>query len=162
MSCLHLKVKCHDRSVCTGSTSSKSKKTSWEWSKLKYTKCTMYCKDMRFGGLFVALEAYLDCNDNIHNDSQLVKVGFKHIQEAYSGRDWRSQMWMIFNHRPGKPQQQKRHLSQEYPSHVSASDSLGCWSEVCPKFNDMSAIAAALQWISEGMSHIFTQVLNIA
>jgi len=42
---------------------------------------------MRFGGLFVALEAFLDWNDNIHNDSQHVKVGFIHIQEAHSGQE---------------------------------------------------------------------------
>ena len=49
--------------------------------------CTTYCKYMRIGGLFVALEACLGWNDNIHNDSQLVKVGFIHIQEAHSGQD---------------------------------------------------------------------------
>jgi len=42
---------------------------------------------MCIGGLFVALEAYLGWNDNIHHDSQLVKVGFVHIQEAHSGQD---------------------------------------------------------------------------
>jgi len=87
MSHLHLKVKCFDRSVCTGSTNSKSKKTWWEWRKLQYTKCTTYCKYMRFSGLFVALQACLGWNENIHNDSQLVKVGFIHIQEAYSGQE---------------------------------------------------------------------------
>jgi hypothetical protein len=45
----------------------------------------MYCKYMPFGGLFVALEACLGWNDNIHNVSHLVKVGFIHIQEAQSG-----------------------------------------------------------------------------
>jgi len=162
MSHLHLKVKCHGRSVCTGSTNSKSKKTWWEWSKLKCTKCTTYCKDMRFGSLFVALEACLSWNDNIDNHSQLVKVGFIHMQEAHSGQDWRSQLWMIFNHRPGNPRQWKRHLSQEYLSHISTSNSLGCGSEVCQNFNDMPAKAADLPWISEPMSHILTQVLNIA
>jgi len=122
---LHLEVKCHDRSVCTGSTNSKS-------------------KYMGFGGLFVALEVSLCWNDTIHNDWQLVKVGFIHIQEAHSGKVRRSQLGMIFNHRPGKPQQRKRHLSQEYPSHVSASDSLGCGSEVCQNINDMPAKAADL------------------
>ena len=34
----------------------------------------MYCKYMRFSGLFVALEAYLGWNDNIHNNLQLVKL----------------------------------------------------------------------------------------
>jgi len=68
MSRLHLNVKCHDRSVCTGSTIIKS-------------------KYMCFSGLFVALQACLGWNDNIHNDSQLVKVGFIHIQEAHSGQD---------------------------------------------------------------------------
>jgi len=68
MSRLHLKVKCHDRFVCTGSTNSKS-------------------QYMRFGGLFVAFEACLGWNHNIHNDLQLVKVGFIHIQEAHSGQD---------------------------------------------------------------------------
>ena len=42
---------------------------------------------MCFGGLFVTLEACLGWNDNIHNDSQLVKVDFIHILEAYSGKD---------------------------------------------------------------------------
>jgi len=162
MNCLHLMVKCLDRSVCTGSTDSKSKKTWWEWSKLKYRNCTTYYKYMHFGGLFVALEAYLGWNDDIHNDSQLVKVGFIHMQEAHSGQDWSSQLWMILNHRPGKHRQQKRHLSQEYPSCVSASDSLGRWSEVCQNFNDMPAKAVGLPWISEPMSYILTQVLNIA
>jgi len=68
MSYLHLKVKCHDRSECTGSTNSKS-------------------KYMRFGDSFVALEASLGWNDNIHNDLQLVKVGFIHMHEAQSGQD---------------------------------------------------------------------------
>jgi hypothetical protein len=35
---------------------------------------TTYCKYMGFGGLFVFLEAYLGWNDNMHNDSQLVKL----------------------------------------------------------------------------------------
>jgi len=65
---LHLKVKCHDRSVCTGSTNSKS-------------------KYMHFGGVFVTLEACLGWNDNIQNDSQLVTVGFIHIQEAHSAQN---------------------------------------------------------------------------
>ena len=162
MSRLHLMVKCLDRSVSTGSTNSKSKKTWWEWSKLKYTMCTTYCKYMRFGGTFVALEVCLGWNDNIHNDSQLVKVGFIPIQEAHSGQDWRSQLWMIFNHRLEKPWQWKRDLSQEYLSRVSASNSLGWGSEVCQNLNDMPAKAAALPRISEPMSHILTQVLNIA
>jgi len=162
MSRLHLKVQCHDRSVCTGSTNSKSKKTWWERSKLKYTKCTTYCKYMRFGGWFVALAVFLGWNDNIHNDSQLVKVGFIHIQEAHSGQDWRPQLWMIFNHRPDNPWQRKRYMSQEYLSRVSASNSLGCASEVCQNCNDMPPKAAALPQISEPMSHILTQVLNIA
>jgi hypothetical protein len=42
---------------------------------------------MRIGGLFVALEACLGWNDIIHNDSELVKVGFIHIQEANSGQE---------------------------------------------------------------------------
>jgi len=69
---------------------------------------------------------------------------------------------MIFNHRPGKPWQQKLHLSQEYPSRVSASNSLGSRSEVCQNFNEMAAKAVALPRISESKSHIQTQVLNIA
>jgi len=162
MSRLHLKVKCLDRSVCTWSTNSKLKKIWWEWSKLKYTKCTTYCKSRRFGGLFVPLEACLGLNDIIRNDSQPVKVGFIYIQEAHSGQDWRSQLWMIFNHRPRKPQQRKWYLSQEYQSRVSASNSLGCASVVCQNFNYTPAKAAALPWISEPMSHILTQVLNIA
>jgi len=162
MSRLHLKVKCLDRSVCTGSTNSKSKKTWWEWSELKYTKCTIYCKYMCFGGLFVALETCLGWNNNIYNDSQLVKVGFIHIPEAHSGQDWRSQVCMIFNHRPGKPRQGKLHLSQEYPSCVSAADLLGCGPEVRQNFNNMPVKAVALPRKSEPMSHILTQVLNIA
>jgi len=47
----------------------------------------MYCKYMRFGGLFVALETYLGENGNIHNDSHLVNVGFIHIQGAYSAQE---------------------------------------------------------------------------
>jgi hypothetical protein len=50
-------------------------------------KCTTYCKYMRFGGLFVALEACPGWNDNIHNDSQLVKVGCIHIPEGDSGQE---------------------------------------------------------------------------
>jgi len=42
---------------------------------------------MGIGGLFFAVEACLGWNDNIQNDSQLVKVGFIHIQEAHSGQD---------------------------------------------------------------------------
>ena len=42
---------------------------------------------MRIGGLFVAVEACLDWNDNISNDTQLVRVCFVHIQEAHSGQD---------------------------------------------------------------------------
>jgi len=63
MSRLHLKVKCLDWFVCTVSTNSKSKKTWWEWSKQNYTKCTMYCKYISFGGVFVALEEWLGWND---------------------------------------------------------------------------------------------------
>jgi len=117
---------------------------------------------MRFGGIFVALEACLGWNDNIHNDLQLVKVGFIHIPEAHSGQDWRSQVYMFFNHRPGKPWQQKLHLSQENPSRISACDPLQCRSEAFQIFNDMPAKALALPRISEPMSHIQTQVLNIA
>ena len=47
----------------------------------------MYCKYMGFGGSFVAREACRGWNGNIHNDLQLVKVGFIHIQEAHSGQD---------------------------------------------------------------------------
>ena len=108
MSCRHLKVKCLERSVCTGSTNSKSKETWWQWSKLKYTKCTTYCKYMHFGGLFVPIEAWLGWNDKINNDSQIVKVGFIHFEEADSGQDWWSQLWNIFNHRPRKPRWGKR------------------------------------------------------
>jgi len=113
MSPEHLKVKCLDRSVCTGSTHSKSKKTWWAWSKLQYTEWTTYCKYMCFGGWFVAIEACLGCNDIIHNDSQLVNVGLIHNQETHPGRDWWSQLWMIFNYRAGKPRHRKRLLRQE-------------------------------------------------
>jgi len=84
MSCLHQKVKCLDRSVCTGSTNKKSNKTWWEWSKL------MQAKYMCFGGWFVPLEAYVGWNDNIHNESQLFKVGSIHIQEANSAQESRA------------------------------------------------------------------------
>ena len=108
----------------------------------------MYCKYMRFDGFFITLAVSLGWNDNILNDLQLVKVGFIHIHKAHSGQNWRFQFWMIFNHRPRKPQQWKGHLRQEYPSCVSASNSLGCGSEVCQNFNDMPANAAALPQIS--------------
>jgi hypothetical protein len=157
-----MKVKSLDISACTRSTNSKSKKTWWEWSEPKYRKWTTYCEYMHNSGLFVALKACLGWNDNIYNDLQLVQVGFIHIHGAQSGQDWRSQLWMIFDHRPGKPQLRKWHLSQEYPSCVPASYSLGCRSEVCQIINDMAANAAALPRISESMSHIWTQVLNIA
>jgi hypothetical protein len=42
---------------------------------------------MCFGGLVVALEACLGWNANMQNDSQLVKVGFIHIQEDHSGQE---------------------------------------------------------------------------
>jgi len=98
----------------------------------------------------------------IHNDLQLVIAGFIHIQEAHSGQDWRTQLRMISNHRPGKPQQWKLHLCKKYPSRVPASDSPGCRSEVCQNVNDRPANAAALPRISEPMSYILTEVLNIA
>jgi hypothetical protein len=34
----------------------------------------MYYKPMRFAGLFIVLEACLGWNDNIYNDSKLVKL----------------------------------------------------------------------------------------
>jgi hypothetical protein len=92
---------------------------------------------------------------------QYVKFGFIHIQEGHSGKDWRSQLWMSFQHRQGKPRQRKRYFSQEYPSCLWASDSLGCRSAVCQTCNDMPAKAVALPWISEAISLILTQVLNI-
>jgi len=82
----------------------------------------MYGKYMRIGGFFVALEACLGWNDNIHNDSQL------------------------------EPRKPEPCLSFQLS---------GCRSEVCQNFNDMPAKAAALPRISEPMSHILTQVLNI-
>jgi hypothetical protein len=47
----------------------------------------MYSKYKRFGDLFVTLEACLRWNDNIHNYLLLVKVGFKHMQEAHSEQE---------------------------------------------------------------------------
>jgi len=155
---LHLHVKCLDWCVCTMSMNSKSKKTWWEWPKLKvhyllqvHALQWLICRSW---GMH-EIETY------IHNDLQLVLVGFIHIQEAHSEQDWRSQLCMIFNHRPEKPWQQKLHLSLEYPNRVSASDSLGCGSEVCQNLNNIPAQAATLPQISEPMSHILTQVLNI-
>jgi hypothetical protein len=69
---------------------------------------------------------------------------------------------MTFNHRPGKPRQCKLHSSQEFPSHVSASDSLGCRSEVCQNFNHVPSHAAAWPRICEPMPHSLRQVLKIA
>jgi len=62
MSHLHLKLKCLNRSVYTVSTNSKLKKTRWEWSKLKYTKCTTYYKYIRLGGSLVTLKIFLGWN----------------------------------------------------------------------------------------------------
>jgi hypothetical protein len=42
---------------------------------------------MLFSRLFVAFEAFLGWNDNIHNESQLVKVGFIHLEEAHSEQE---------------------------------------------------------------------------
>jgi len=54
------------------------------------------------------------------------------------------------------------HLSQEYPSRVSGCDSLGYGSEASQNFNDMPTKASALPRISERISHILTQVRNMA
>jgi len=61
-----------------------------------------------------------------HNESQLVKVAFIHIQESHSSLDYRSQLHQKFNCRPGTPWEQKKQLSHEYPSHDSVSNTLGC------------------------------------
>jgi hypothetical protein len=53
-------------------------------------------------------------------------------------------------------------LSHENLSHDSLSDTLRCGSSVCPIFNDLPAKAATLLQISEPMSYILTEVLNIA
>jgi len=98
---------------------------------------------------------------NIHNESQLVKVGFIQIQEHHSGLDGRFQFLQNINQRPGNVLQGKLHLSHEYLSHVSVSDTLPCGSWVCPNFNDMPGTAATLLPISEPMSDILTEVLNI-
>jgi hypothetical protein len=42
---------------------------------------------MHFGGLFFALGTCLGWNDNIRNDSQLVKVDFILVQDAHSRQD---------------------------------------------------------------------------
>ena len=56
MSHLHLNVQCLERwqSVCTASTDSKSKKTWWEWSKLKY-KVRYEVGNLCFGGVLSQL-----------------------------------------------------------------------------------------------------------
>jgi len=101
------------------------------------------------------LERYID------NESQLVKVGDIHNWEPHSGLDCRSQLCLNFSHRPRNKWQHTLRLSHNYPSRVLASDTLRCRSEIGAHFNNMPAYAAALLWISEAMSHILTQVLNI-
>jgi len=56
----------------------------------------------------------------------------------------------------------KAALEPRIPEPCLSLDSLGCGSEVSQHFNDMPAKAAALPPISQPMSHILTQVLNIA
>ena len=161
MSRLHLKVKGLDRSGCTASTDSKSKKSRWEWSKLK-SKVHCGLGYMRIGGLFVALEAYLSQNDISIMSRSLSKLPLKISKKLTL--DWigKFQLCLNFNLRPGHTQQRKLQLSQEYTSRVSASDSLGCRSKVRPNFNEMPAKAETLPPISEPVSHILTQELNIA
>jgi len=52
--------------------------------------------------------------------------------------------------------------SYNYLRRVWVSSTLWCRSEVCLTFSDMPAKAATLLQISEPMSHILTEVLNIA
>jgi hypothetical protein len=69
---------------------------------------------------------------------------------------------MNFNHTSGHPKIGKLHVGQKYLSRNSASDTLGCGSEVCQKNDDMAAKSAALPGRSEPMSYIVTHVHNIA
>jgi len=105
-----------------------------------------------------------DLKWDIHNESQLAKVDLIEIQERHSGLHCRSQLCLNFNHwpnhRPQHNQQQKVQRRHEYPSRVSVSNALGCWTEVCPNDYDIPAQAAALPRISELMSHILTPEHN--
>jgi len=98
----------------------------------------------------------------IHNELQLVKVGFIHIQEPHSGLDCRSQLCQNINHRPGNTQKRSLQFTHGYLSSVSVSDTLGCGSEECPNINDMPPKPVTSLRICEPISHILTQVLNIS
>jgi len=150
MSHLHLNVMCLDRwqCVCTAFTDSKSRKTWWEWSKLTWeVQYRMAVHALRW--LICPSWGVPGLQWYIHNEWQLAKVSFIHIQECHSELDCRFQLCLNFNHRPGNTQQQNQQLSHEYTSRVSTLDALGCWSEVCPNFWDMPMKDAALPRISE-------------
>jgi len=116
-------------------------------------------------GIF-ASEAYCRCwgmpdlEWDIHNESQLAKVGLIEIQEHPSGLDCKSMLCLNFDHSPGHAQGWKVQHWQEYLSCVSVSDALGCRSKVCPNDYDMLAQAAALPWTCEPLSHTLTQEFN--
>jgi hypothetical protein len=76
---------------------------------------------MRISGLFVTLEACHGWNDNIHNDSQLVKVGSNLSKKLILDRieDLSSECSSIIGQE--NPGSEKGNLSQEYPSRVSDS-----------------------------------------
>jgi len=90
--------------------------------------------------------AWLECN--IHNYSQLVKVGFIHLQDAHSGQE-------NPHHHSGILRKNTRAVSQ-LPTLWDAD-------QRCARIiNDMPAKAAALPRISEQMCHSFDTRLNIA
>jgi len=160
MSLIHLKVESLGRwrSVCTACPNSKPKKIGSQSCKLKYTvhyglghMCS-YCHCSGVPGL----EWY------IHHELQIVKVGFRQIQECHSGLDCRSQLCLTIKYRPGNTWQRKLQLGHESPSRVPVSNSLGCWSEVWPNYYDMPVQPTALPQISEPESHILTQGLHIS
>jgi len=98
----------------------------------------------------------------INHESQLVKIGLIQIKEPHSGLDCRYQLCQNFNHKPGNTWLRKLHLSLKYQRHISVSDTLECRPELWPNFDDMRAKAATLQQMSEHVSDIWTEVLNIA
>jgi len=98
----------------------------------------------------------------ICNEPKLVNVGVIHIQEPYSWLHGWSQLCQNINNWPGNAWQRKLQLVHQYLSHISASDTLGCRSEVCLNFTDIPGKAATLVQICKPMSHILTDVLNIS
>jgi len=97
---------------------------------------------------------------DIHNESQLAKVGLIESQECHSGLDCWSHLCLNFNHTPGHTQQQKEQHCHEYLSRVSVSDVLQCKSEVYQNDYNLPVQAVALLRISELMTHKLTQELN--